>query len=458
MLKATIPVVAILLLVPAPSTQVPCGAARGHRAPAVAGEHERPLAGAVGRRRDARGADPVQAADRRGGPFREWRLRGRLAARQPGLTRITELRDYAAYYTAASQLRLSRSADARARFHALRERKPQGALSVSAALGEAEAAEALGDSKAAVDIYAGLADSKTTVNEDILSRLARAYLAAGEKKKAADTYLRVYYEFPLSDASIAADAQLDLLRDEISRTVGKLDIGRAQILYGARRYPEARAAFASIQGKLSGDDCELVDLRIAECDFFLKRYAATRDGVQPYLESASRKAEARFFALSAQRELGKDEEFIAATRRLVDEFPDSSWSEEALNNLATYYILTNDDELAAKTFREMYEKFPNGPRAERAAWKYGWYQYKTGEYAETARVFESAAAVFARSDYRPSFLYWAARAHGKLGNGSSSADRLRIVQADYGNWYYGRLANQLLASRADQARGRGGAR
>ena len=123
--------------------------------------------------------------------------------------------------------------------------------------------------------------------------------------------------------------------------------------------------------------------------------------------------------MSAQRELGKDDEFVAATRALVDEFPDSSWSEEALNNLGTYYILTNEDELAAKTFRELYEKFPNGTRAERAAWKYGWYQYKTGDYAETVRVFESAAAAFSRSDYRPSFLYWAARAHGKLGNGAS---------------------------------------
>ena len=454
MLKATLPVVAVLLLVPAPATQVPAAQqleTTAHQ-PLPANTSDLWLVPSAADVKPA-ALTPFKPLMDGAARFANGDYAGALPLVSEASLGSTELRDYAAYYTAASQLRLSRSADARARFHALRERKPQGALSVTAALGEAEAAEALGDSKAAVDIYAGLADSKTTVNEDILSRLARAYVAAGEKKKAADTYLRVYYEFPLSDASIAADAQLDLLRDEISRTVGKLDIGRAQILYGARRYPEARAAFASIQGKLSGDDRELVDLRIAECDFFLKRYAATRDGVQPYLESASRKAEARFFALSAQRELGKDEEFIAATRRLVDEFPDSSWSEEALNNLATYYILTNDDELAAKTFREMYEKFPNGPRAERAAWKYGWYQYKTGEYAETARVFESAAAVFARSDYRPSFLYWAARAHGKLGNGSSSADRLRIVQADYGNSYYGRLANQLLASRADQARG-----
>ena len=361
----------------------------------------------------------------------------------------TDLRDYAAYYTAASQLRLSRSADARALFHALRERKPPGYLSVSSAIGEAEAAEALGDYKAAIAIYHDLVESKTTINEDVLLRLARASFAANERKQAAEAYLRVYYEFPLTDAAIAAETQLEALRDQYTRVSYKADLGRAQMFYGARRYPEARAAFASLQGEVSGDDRELVDLRIAECDFFLKRYPAARDELRPYLDNASRKAEARFFALSTLRELDRDDEFVAATRALVDEFPDSSWSEEALNNLGTYYILTNEDDLAAKSFRELYEKFPSGIRAERAAWKYGWYQYKTGDYPETIRVFESAATAFSRSDYRPSFLYWAARAHGKAGNGPQADERLRLVQTDYGNSYYGRLASVKLTPRAE---------
>jgi soluble lytic murein transglycosylase len=367
---------------------------------------------------------------------------------QPALA-STDLRDYAAYYTAASQLRLSRSADARALFHALRERKPAGYLSVGSAIGEAEAAEALGDYKAAVSIYEELVESKTTVNEDVLSRLARAAFAANERKKAAEAYLRVYYEFPMSDAAIGAETQLEALRDHYTRVSYKADLGRAQLFYGARRYPEARAAFASLQGQVSGDDRELVDLRIAECDFFQKRYAAARDALRPYLDNASRRAEARFFALSAQRELGQDDEFIAATQALVNEFPDSSWSEEALNNLGTYYILQNEDELAAKAFRELYEKFPSGTRAERAAWKYGWYQYRTGDYPETIRVFESAATAFSRSDYRPLYLYWSARAHGKAGNGPQADERLRLVQTDYGNSYYGRLASAKLTARSE---------
>jgi soluble lytic murein transglycosylase len=198
----------------------------------------------------------------------------------------------------------------------------------------------------------------------------------------------------------------------------------------------------------SGDDKELVDLRVAECDFQLKRYAAARDGVLPYLERASRKAEARFFYLSSLRELGDHGQFVALTAALVAGFPDSSWAEEALNNLGTHYIVTGEDARAARTFKELYDRFPTGSRSERAAWKYGWRSYRLGDYAETVRVFESAALAFPRSDYRPSFLYWAARAHGKLGAGAQADARLRLVHADYANSYYGRLARRHLGRRA----------
>jgi soluble lytic murein transglycosylase len=358
----------------------------------------------------------------------------------------TELRDYADYYAAASQLRLSKAAEARKLFHEIRRRKPAGALAINSALGEAEAAEALGDYRSALAIYEDLAAGKDTVNQDILSRVGRVALAGGDRKKAAEAYLRVYYEFPLTDAASAAETALGDLKDNLVRVGYKADLGRAQVLYGARRYKDARAAFAAIQSNVSGDDRELVGIRIAECDFFLERYAAARSELQPYLSTAARKAEARFFDLSALRELGRGDEFIDATRALVQEFPDSSWSEEALNNLGTYYILANEDELAAQTFGELYAKYPQGERAERAAWKYGWYKYKTGAYAETIRVFESAAATFRRSNYRPSYLYWSARSQAKLGNGAEAAERFRIVHADYGNSYYGRLADVHLTS------------
>ena len=85
-------------------------------------------------------------------------------------------------------------------------------------------------------------------------------------------------------------------------------------------------------------------------------------------------------------------------------------------------------------------RFPQGAFADRAAWKAGWWAYKSGDYAETIRLFESAAVTMRRADYRPSWLYWAARSHMHLGHRDQALDGYRRVIADYRNSYYGRAA------------------
>src|SRR4051812_27674960 len=283
-----------------------------------------------------------------------------LASARQALAAGGPLQIYAQYYVGAAQLRLANPADADKAFDAVLSRKPEGYLSLAAALGKAEAAESRGDHAGAADAYEKLSTHKSAALEDVLLRLGRASLGAGDRPRAAQAYLRVYYEFPLSDAAASAQAALASLQDVIVHKDYKLDLGRALILFGAKRYTEARAALEPIQSQASGDDRELIDLRIAESDYFLKRYALARDGVRPYLEQASRRAEARFFYLSALRGLGDPEQAATLTRALVDEFPESTWSGDALNDLGTSYIVTNQDELAAQTFRELFERFPGG--------------------------------------------------------------------------------------------------
>jgi soluble lytic murein transglycosylase len=356
----------------------------------------------------------------------------------------SHLADYAAYYKGLAQLKLSQAAEARSTMAALRQRKPAGYLSLAAALGEAQAAEALDDFAAAAGIYEVLSEDKVTVSDDVLVRLGRAALATGDRRKAAAAFIRAYYEYPLSDAAIGAKSELSGLTDVIVRSGVQADLGRAAVLFGARRYADARSEYLELRGQATGDDREVVELRIAESDYFLGRYKAAHAALLPWREKASRRAEVRFFILSALREMGRHEDYLEETRALVADFPDTSWAEEALNNLGTHFILQNEDEAAAEVFREQYATYPTGARAERAAWKHGWWAYKNGEHAETIRVFESAARSFPRSNYRPSFLYWAGRSHEKLGAAQQAEARLRLVFTDYGNSYYGRLAVQQL--------------
>jgi soluble lytic murein transglycosylase len=92
----------------------------------------------------------------------------------------------------------------------------------------------------------------------------------------------------------------------------------------------------------------------------------------------------------------------------------------------------------------MYEKYPTGHYAERAAWKVGWYAYRKERYADTVRAFESAAAHFPRSDYRPAWLYWSARAHEALREPVLADARYSLDATDYLNSYYGRLSQKRL--------------
>jgi soluble lytic murein transglycosylase len=362
---------------------------------------------------------------------------------------------YAEYYKGLAELRLGRADEARRTFQSLTSKGPVGYLAEAAALREAESAEALGDHTAALALYERVSKGKPTAPDDLLMRIGRAANASGNKEKAAEAYLRVVYDFPFSDFADAASAELERLPAEpLARGSSRyrLELGRAERLFGAKRYSQARDAFEPLRSLADGDERELVNLRLAECDYFLKRHRQARDAVKPYIEKASRQGEALFFYAVATRQLGDFPGYHRVVRRLADEFTAQTWAEEALNNLATHYVVENDDEQADGIFREMLEKFPLGRYTERASWKVGWRAYKKGNYAEAAQVFETASARFARSDYRPSWLYWAARAHDALKDPTLAAARYTLVATDYLNTYYGRLAVARLGGTSPQRR------
>ena len=364
------------------------------------------------------------------------------------LPREHPLSRYVQYYKGLAQLSLGRAADARDTFQALNATAPAGYLNEAAALREGEAHEGLGDPSAALAIYERLSQTKTTAPDDVLMRVARAAEAAGEGDKALRAYSLVYYEFPFSDLSVSARLALDRFPNRPPLAPGtnrfKLELGRAEQLFGGKRYPQAYEAFASLKDVAQDDERELVNLRIAESDYFLKRVRAARDGVRPYIEKASRQGEALFFYAIALYDLGDRDEYFRIVRRLADEFPTQTWSEEALNHLATHYIVSDEDAKADATFREMFARFPSGRYAERAAWKIGWLAYRNRQYAETIRVFERGSANFPRSDYRPAWLYWSARAYEGLLDTERAGARHALTATDYYNSYYGRLSRSRL--------------
>jgi len=362
----------------------------------------------------------------------------------------TPLAQYGRYYAGVALLGLGRASEAAAAF-AAPDGRVEGYLREALPLRMAEAALARYDAKLAVDILDDLSDEALTGREEVLVRLGAALEAAGEPEQALRAYQRVYYEFPLSTQASAAQSAMERLQTPslIPADRFRLELARAERLFAARRWAQARAGFQPLTLVAMDDDRELVALRLAECDHYLDRHRAARDALQPYLQRASRDAEARFFHLTATRALGDHTGYEALARGLVADHPDSSWAEETLNNLASHYVTVEDDEEADRVFRELARRFPRGRYGDRAAWKIGWQAYKQDQFAEAAATFEAAAVAFPRADFRPSWLYWAARSRDRLDDPPAAAALHRVVASDYLNSYYGRLASRVLAERRE---------
>ena len=237
---------------------------------------------------------------------------------------------YAEYYKGLALLRLDRAAEARATFRALRSTSAIGYLAEMAALREAECDEALGDQAGAIAVYEQLTLTRTLAPDDILMKLGRAAQMAGESDRARAAFERLYYEYPLSDFADEAEWQLSGTQTAPTSIKFKQDLGRAERLFAAKMYTPARSTFERLRELSDGEDRNLIRLRLAECDYFLRRYRASADALRPFVDTGTRTAEALYYYGLTQRELNNNALFRTLLRRVVTEFPGTVWAEHEL--------------------------------------------------------------------------------------------------------------------------------
>lgn len=370
----------------------------------------------------------------------------------------TPLEPYAEYYRALADLRLRKSAPARARLESLRRSLSAGRLRQLALSAEAEAALSLGDPAGAAlvleDLYPGLTSNRDVV----LDQWATALRAAGRPDEAARLWLRLYYEFPTSNLAEPARRQADLTLQ--GTTVGTpdafpRDFTRAEALLAAGRRADAEGALRRLEAIApataeAGERQARLDrvrLRLAEAVCAQKRCATMAGALTELASRGVAPGETQYLLMVARRELGNAAESRQAFDALVALAPGTAadvWVERALNEQGTALIRADADADAAATFRQLFDRNPSGRFAERAAWKYGWWCYRTGRFDETARVFELAAATIPRANTRPAWLYWAGRARERSGDTDGARQRLTIAAVDYLQSYYGRLAADAL--------------
>ena len=369
------------------------------------------------------------------------------------------LGDYARYYGAWTRLKMGRTGEAGLGFDALAAKSLEGYLSQAVEMRRAEVAAERRENPRAASILEALSRRSLVGPETVLLKLANAYELSGDRARAIETYRRVWVDFALIPEGDAAGQELERLERPRLRTtsVAKQELERAERLFSAKRWAPAREAFKDVL-PVAEEQSPLVQLRIAECEYYLKRYAAARSGAQPFVARGPNAAEARYFVAAATNGLKDDDRFVELVHEMVVDLPTDAWTEEALNLLATYYLTEDEDAQAAEVFDQMIARFPGGRYAERAYWKAGWSAYRAGNDDRAVQVFEAGAARLPRADFRPAWLYWAARAHDRQGRTPEAAERYQLVITDYQNSYYGRQAEHRLEERRLERRSLEGSR
>jgi soluble lytic murein transglycosylase len=372
---------------------------------------------------------------------------GALPLVSHGALADTPLADYARYYSGLALLKLERFDAAEAAFAALAARRIQGHLPEDAALGQAEAREGRGDFAGALAIYAALLEKKPSAPHVVWFRTASAADRAGQTGRAIEAYRRVYYDYPLSVEAEDADTALtrhDAWSEADRRAVR--EIGRADALFAARRWTPARRSYDRARPFTTGADRDHVTMRLAACDVGLGRHRPAREALEPYLEGPLAE-EATFHYLTALRGSGQKAEYVRRAHEFAAEHVSSPWAQDTLNALASHFIIDDEDSQADEVFRTIAQRYPKGRFTERALWRAGWWAYRQGRFADASGFFDTGAATFPRSDYRPSWLYWSARAAEQAGDLELAASRYRLAATDYHNTYYGRIAMERLQSR-----------
>ena len=126
-------------------------------------------------------------------------------------------------------------------------------------------------------------------------------------------------------------------------------------------------------------------LRLGDSYYATKRYA---DAVQAYRQAAEQAGDYALYQIGqAHYSAGNSSEAISAFRRLLTEFPRSTWAEEAQYQLGYIYFLNQDYDRAIAEYRQIIEQKPRDPLAAKAQYGVGDALFNAGRTEEAVEAY-----------------------------------------------------------------------
>jgi soluble lytic murein transglycosylase len=360
------------------------------------------------------------------------------------------LADYADYLAAQAAIQSGRAGDSYTLLDHFTDHYPDSIFAATAPVLLASAHLQQNDAQGALKVLTPLENSPQSQPVNFHYTLARAYQLAGDTAHAAPIYRVIYATQPFTYEATQSAAQLQVMGVPLSAAERK---SHADALFNAKRYGEAGAEYNAIgrnNPQLSQADREALTIYAALCDFKLKQLS--RRDIEKLPDTSDDTAALKLYMLA---ELSRDEDdragHDALIAQLVQRFPTSRWLEEALYSGGNMYLLKRDAGQAIYHYSTLVKLFPNSSYAPSAHWRAAWMNYRTRNYAESARLMDEQIEQYAGGTEIPAALYWRGRIYeDEEHNFPQAVNYYRRLVDLFPDYYYSSLAQQRIAVLGEQ--------
>jgi soluble lytic murein transglycosylase len=357
-------------------------------------------------------------------------------------THAGDIGDYVAYYLADAYLETGRTAEAVAALSTFDETFPQSLLLRDAHVLYSNALLADKRPKEAISL---LEKDGESTRADLELLLGRAYAAAGDPARAIAVFRHLYFNFPLSAEAAVAQAELQKLAATpgISPPALADRKTRADLLARGKRFSDAADAYRELLSNAAPEDKPEIQLALAESLRHSGQNREAKQLVDSVQTSSPEIAARRLYDLGdIQRAANDDDGFLKTVAELRQTVPTSQWLEQALLYAGNIYLLRKDYDKAIGSYREIEQRFPNGPRAPYSHWKASWLSLRQGRNSDAKIGFEQQIALYPDSTEVPAAIYWRGRLAEEDGDAAMASAFYQKISDRFRNYYYGPLARE----------------
>ena len=349
---------------------------------------------------------------------------------------------YVVFWTAQTQHLLKRNAEALANLETVQREYPGTAMKEQ--LLEVLGPVAIEVGKPQLAVEALEAYAPTSSKTPLLLERAQAYRAARQTARAAKDYQTIFYKYPLSDeAKVAATAL-----PQLSKALGKeypypgieLQEQRAQAFFDARKWKEARSEFEKLQGMLhepANPHRQLAQLRIAEARVQLQGSSSLVSSLT--LTDFDVDAQRLYTLSQIHRSDKKENEMLSVIEQLVQKYPASKWTEDALMAAGNYFWVDLNRNKAAAWYQRVLDSFPSGRNSYNCEWRVAWVAYLNRQ-PDADDKFATFLRKYPVSSNAPNALYWLGRDAERGGNPAHARSYYRMASERYPETYFGQHA------------------